>query len=129
MKNIKFYNLPNQIKHLTFDGDKTDLRLHNDEMFSWGAKTKKEYNKAVKEIDSINYEGNGWKIYAWYDISGYDYWMKNMEEPNYIQITISFDKGNVSTDEVIKISNALEDAICEADAIQNRYSYNPYLAD
>jgi len=127
-KKIAFYNIPalmpNHCK-LTFDGDKKDLRLHSEEMFRWGAKGKREYTKGQKEIDNISYKGKGWELYAWYDASSFEYWMKQMEETNYIQISISFDKTFIDTEEINKIADAVDNAISEADAIQFKYSYDP----
>ena len=128
MKKINFWDIPNLIKgnyHLTFDGDKKDLRLHSEENFRWGGKTKKEYNKAAKEIDGIEAKGNGWSLYAWYDVSSYEYWMKKMEETNYIQITVSFDKEKVNESELPLIVKALDNALAEAEAIENKYSFDP----
>jgi len=127
MDTIKFYDIPKLVTmgKLTFDGQKDDLRLHCDDSFSWGAKNKTAYNKAAKAIDKIQYSGNGWKIYAWYDISGYDYWMKNMKETNYIQITVAFDTEDIDKDEIGAIDKALDSAIADADALQKEYSYDP----
>ena len=129
MKKINFWDIPSMITgnnyHLTFDGDKTDLRLHSEENFSWGGKTKKEYNAAAKQIDAIKAKGKGWNLYAWYDVSSYEYWMKQHQEQNYIQITISFDKTTVNESEIPLIIKALDNALADADAIQNKYSFNP----
>ena len=124
-KTIKFYDLVDEISGLEYDGDPTDLRLHSDERFSFGANRESEYNEAIKEIDDINYKGNGWEIYASYDVSGYDYWMKNMEERNYITITVSFDKEDVDRNEIEKIDKAMSDAIQDAGYIDNKYDYMP----
>jgi len=125
MKQVKFSDLPNFIKGLTFDGDINDLRLHADEQFNWGAETKKEYNEATKAIDAISYKGNGWELYAWYDVSSFEYWMMNQQEQNYIQISILFDKPTVNEDEVSLIYKALDSALADADALENKYSFNP----
>lgn len=127
MKKIKFWDIPKLVKYgqLTFDGDKTDLRLHSDLCFVWGAKTKAKYNAATKAIDSLSAKGNGWEIYAWYDVSGFEYWMKRMEETNYIQITVAFDAETIDESEVNKIDSAIDTALAEAEAIQNEYNYDP----
>lgn len=126
---MKYYNLVEILNkrnlHMTFDGDKTDLRLHSDEIFNWGAKGKRNYNKAEKEIDAIEFKGPGWQVYAGFDVSGFDYWMKRMEETNYVQITIAFDKEDINSSEIDAIYNALDEAHAESESIQNRYNYNP----
>lgn len=127
MKKIPFNRLPIFITSgkLDFDGDKKDLRLHSSDNFSWGAKTKREYLAACKAIDKIEYKGDGWKLYAWYDVSGYEYWMKNQQEPNYIQLSISFDSDTIKEAEISKINYALDMALADADAIEHKYSFNP----
>jgi hypothetical protein len=129
MEKVKFYDLPTKLKFgkLEFDGDKKDKRLHSEEIVYWGASTKKQYNAACKGIDKIEYKGEGWKIYAWYDVSSYEYWMKNMKEQNYIQISVSFDSDTISKDEVSKLDYALDCALADADAIAYKYNFNPYL--
>ena len=125
MKTVKFWDIPNTIKNLTFDGDKSDMRLHNDSDFNWGAKTKKDYQKAIKLIDKISYKGNGWQLYAWYDVSSYEYWMKQQQEQNYITISVSFDNEDIQESEIKEIDNAIIAAEIEAGQIADNYNYNP----
>jgi len=125
MKTIKFWNIPNKIKELSFDGDKTDLRLHSDANFRWGAKGIRQYNKTEKEIDKFEIQGNGWLLYAGYDTSGFHYWMKNMEETNYIMLAIMFEKVNINVDEIDKIETALYNAIDWAKGMEQKYNYDP----
>jgi hypothetical protein len=99
MKTIKFYEIPNKITSLEFDGDKTDLRLHYEEMTSFSAETEEEYNVITKILDKFQIQGNGWLIVLHYDVSGYDYWVKQMGERNYIGITIHFENEDVPFDE------------------------------
>jgi len=125
MKTIKFWDLADRNTKLNFDGDKADLRLHSDESFNWGARTKADYKKACKEIDNVSYKGKGWQLFAWYDVSSYEYWMKQMQEQNYIQITIAFDSENVAKDEKDNILAALDMALADADSIAYKWNYNP----
>tara|TARA_R110000868_G_scaffold392913_1_gene663796 strand:+ start:94 stop:492 length:399 start_codon:yes stop_codon:yes gene_type:complete len=127
MKQVNFWDIPQLIKYgkFNFDGDKKDLRLHSDESFRWGAKTKTKYNAGKKAIDRISAKGNGWQIYAWYDVSSFEYWMKQMEETNYIQITISFDAETIDETELSKLDSAIDNALAEAEAIENQYNYDP----
>ena len=111
--------------YITHDGDKTDLRLHLDNSFYWGAKKETAYKKACKEIDNIKNKGNGWFLYCWYDVSGFDYWMKKEQEQNYVQISIGFDSFKVSQKEIASISEAIENAVMDAKNIIDKYDYNP----
>ena len=44
---------------------------------------------------------------------------------NYIQITIAFDKTTIEENEIPLIVKALDYALADADAIENKYSFNP----
>lgn len=126
---MKYFELPELLAkrnlHITFDGDKTDLRLHSDENYRWGAKLKRDYKKACKAIDAIEFKGNGWQVYAWYDVSSFEYWMKQMEETNYIQISIAFDSEDIEDTEVENIYNAIDTAHAIAENIAYEFNYDP----
>lgn len=122
---MKFYDIPLEIKTLEFDGDKTDLRLHSTEQIYWGADNEISYNKATEAIDKISYKGKGWRLFAWYDISGFNYWMENMREPNYIQLSIYFEKEDISPKSIKAIKTSIDKAIDRAYDIAR---YNNHLA-
>jgi hypothetical protein len=98
---------------------------YENESFSWGGSTKKEYQQGAKAINAINYTGKGWNIYAWFDVSCYEYWMKKQQEQNYIQVTIRIDTENILQSDVDKIMDALDSALADADAIAYKYSFDP----
>ncbi len=106
---IKFYNIPEKIKCLEYDGDKTDLRLHLDEHISWFEEDEVKYISIEKDIDVKEIKRLHYTVYAWCDASGYDYWMKQQEEHNYIQITVSFDKDYISTNDIKQLGNDLDE--------------------
>lgn len=122
---VEYSELVDRIDGLEFSGDDNDLYLDSDSSFNFGAETESEYKKAIKKIDDISYKGKGWKIYAWYDVSGFDYWMVKQQEQNYIKITISFDEKNIDEEEVSKIQNSLNSAISDASDIADEYNYEP----
>jgi hypothetical protein len=123
---IKFYEIANILDlDLEYDGDETDLRLHGREKLNWGAETAAEYEEATNAIDAISYKGNGWEVYATYDVSGFDYWMLQQEEPNYINMTIMFDNDNVDVTEIPAIKNAMDMAYSDAYSISEKYDYAP----
>lgn len=121
---LRFDELPIIIKPLTFDGQLTDMRLHVDEMPYWMTNTEEEYNIACAEIDALGYKGNGWTVYAWYDVSGYDYWRHQQEEQNYISITVSFGKEVIPAKEIAEILTQVYKIIDEAKVIAEKYDYN-----
>jgi hypothetical protein len=123
---IKFYEIANILDlDLEYDGDETDLRLHGEEKLNWGAETNAEYEEATNAIDAISYKGNGWEVYATYDVSGFDYWMLQQEEPNYINMTIMFDNDTVDVTEITAIKNAMDMAYSDAYSIAEKYDYVP----
>ena len=119
---IKFYEID---LDLEYDGDETDLRLHGREKLNWGAETPAEYEEATNAIDAISYKGNGWEVYAIYDVSGFDYWMLQQEQPNYITMTIMFDNDTVDVTEIPAIKNAMDMAYSDAYSISEKYDYVP----
>lgn len=124
---INFYDLVNHIPTLEFDGDKTDKRLHSQEQFNWGAKLESEYKEAEKQIETLVKRGKGWEIYCWCDVSGWDYWMNQQEESNYIMTTIMFDESAVEESEIEAIKNALDEILYDAECISETYSFMPEL--
>jgi hypothetical protein len=126
---VKFFEIVNEIKNLEYDGDPKDRRLHSESRFYWGANNEDDYDEATKQINQIGIKGKGWEIYATYDVSGYDYWMKTTREPNYIHIVVSFDKQTVHEDEIGKIESALYEAIMDAERISNAFDYDPSTSD
>ena len=123
---IKFYKLADILDlDLEYDGDETDLRLHGSEMLNWGAETEAEYKEATDAIDAISFKGNGWEVYAWYDVSGFNYWMVQQEEQNYINVTIMFAVDSIDASEIPAIKNAMESAYSEAYSISEKYDYVP----
>ena len=124
---MKFWEIIKEIPSLEFDGDKTNRRLHSVEQYNWGAKEEPKYAKAEEEIDAIFFKGDGWEVYCWYDVSGWDYWMNNQEESNYIMTTIAFENEDVSPQEISKIKSAVDEALYTAENISFQYSYRPEL--
>ena len=123
---IKFYEIANILDlDLEYDGDETDLRLHGEEKLNWGAETAAEYEEATNAIDAISYKGNGWEVYATYDVSGFDYWMMQQEEQNYLTMTIMFDNNTVDVTEITAIKNAMDMAYSDAYSIAEKYDYVP----
>ena len=104
------------IKGLTDDDEISGTHFHYDaeSMHMWTAKTHKEYRDIEKRIDKIGKKTKAFEVYAWCDISGFDYWVKKQEEPNYIQISVVLKKKNLSPIEIKALKRALEDAECDA---------------
>lgn len=77
----------------------------------WGATNENDYIRQEKIIDNYERAGNGWKLNAWCDISGFNYWMIQQEESNYVSIDVVLTKDNYTDEEI----NEIRDAIINAD--------------
>lgn len=58
----------------------------------WSADSKKEYKKKESTISKWKYEDELMRAYAWCDFSGYDYWVVQQEEENYVGIDVYLKK-------------------------------------
>lgn len=122
---MKFWNIPDSIEELQFDGDKTDLRLHVEDHFNWGAEEEEDYQKAEERLEEFEIKRNGYTVYMWCDISGYDYWMKAQQETNYIQISVAFDKEDFNEELIEELKDAVQEALAYAESIAIDYSHDP----
>ena len=121
---IKFWDIPEKLKVLTFDGDDSDLRLQADnESFGWSEMDEKEYDKVEKALDKFEVKGKGYTVYCSYDVSGYDYWMIKQEEPNYVNISVSFDTADFPVKELRDLGKAVQKAINFGQDIE--YAHTP----
>lgn len=100
------------------DDDGTMERLHYDGNYDnqWTAETKREYQSIEKRISKIGAKRAAYEIYAWCDTSGFDYWVRRQQEPNYIQISVSL-KRKLTKLEVARLKRDLEDAASDAECI------------
>lgn len=83
----------------------------------WTRDTEKEYNKVTNQLDKLTSKGKGYEIYVWYDISGYDYWVLNMKEENYAQISIRFDGDTFKPRQIQALVNKIERVIDKVNSI------------
>lgn len=114
MKTIPFYEIPNHIDELEFDGDKGDLRLHHQDHINWTEPNKKEYEQTEKELDAFRIKRKSYSIYFRYDVSGYEYWVEEQEEENYIGITVEFNNTDLTLEEVEQLEEDIEEAYFQA---------------
>lgn len=95
----------------TFDGyDVFDTLVWN----------KKGYNSFYNKVDKLHLESDLFECHLMYDVSGYNYWTLDMEESNYLFITIEF-KREVTESELESILNEIMDKIIYP--IQTKWEY------
>lgn len=78
--------------------------------YQWSAPTRREYETIEAKISNFEATGDGWRLYAWCDVSGFEYWMLKQREPNYIQFTLEFTKAEFHPDEIKEIDRAVDRA-------------------
>lgn len=100
------------VRNLEHDGDDTDLRLHVHSIDSnWFCNDEKHYVEIENEIDAFEIKRKAYTVHMWCDVSGFDYWMKQMDEPNYIQVTVSFNELYTDENDLNELANDVEKAI------------------
>jgi len=82
----------------------------------WIGMNKEEYNKFENIINKTKIDTPLYTITSWCDASGYDYWVKQQEEDNYIIITIKIKK-DFKAENIAELDMAI-------DAFENRLYIN-----
>jgi hypothetical protein len=103
---------------LGYDGIESN-HIYLDDQFRWSHKNKKGYDEIAKKIDDAEIKGNGYIVYASYDISGYNYWVKQMEESNYMSISILFDNDYFNDDNMNQLINDIDEVFSRCQEIEN----------
>lgn len=78
----------------------------------WTAESEEEYLKKAKLIDAYGYKDDLMEVYAWYDVSGYDYWVIQQQEENYVSIDVLLKKmpEEYTQEEIEKIRDVIIEA-------------------
>lgn len=99
--------------------DNGDNSLDVEQNDYWSRDTEEEYNNITNKLDKINIKGKGYKIYVWYDVSGFHYWVIKQQEENYAQITISFDNDYINNRQLKALENKIQRCISRVQNIIN----------
>jgi len=70
------------------DGNKIDVYTK----CSWTADSEEDYIKKEGIISNYKVENHLFKINAWCDVSGYDYWVVKQKEENYVSVDVVLKK-------------------------------------
>jgi GTP-binding protein EngB required for normal cell division len=106
MGTLKTLDLPNHIQELTLcDKDNLSFDYQNNSHY-WMTETEEEYKKVLSKIDKLKMENKTYLIYAWYDISSFDYW-KRERDTNYIQLTVVIKKPILTNKQIYRLENDL----------------------
>lgn len=93
--------------------DKSNNKIDVYSSVYWTADNKAEYNRKEKLIHDYKVDNDLFDLFAWCDISGYDYWVIQQEEENYVSIDVVLKKDvELYTDEEIE---QIREAIIVAD--------------
>jgi len=107
---------------LDYDFEGTTINVYGSAY--WGADNESDYKRQEKLIDDYRKQLSCGDLHVWCDISGYNYWMVQQEEANYISITVNLNVDDLTADQITEIENA----IIEADGFmtENLNSYLPF---
>ncbi len=70
---------------------------------SFGAQTKKEYNRVAKLLENYRIDNDKFSINLSFDVSGFKYWMKNMKEDVQITIVVTLKTKDLSDADIVSI--------------------------
>lgn len=79
-----------------------------DQMIPWYYSNKKDYDTAESEIEDMAVSKPFYQLYTRHDTSGYDYWIKKQNEPNYIDITVRLTHKGLPEDQVDDLVRDIE---------------------
>ncbi len=79
---------------------------------SWSGIDKEDYQRRENIVNCWAYEDDLITAYSWCDSSGFDYWVIQQEEENYVSIDVYLKKlpSKYTQEEIEKISNVIFDA-------------------
>lgn len=112
---MKTKDLLKLIPGLSLVGDMEEITFDAQDQFYWDADDEKTYIAIEQEISSILYNRKNWRIYAWYDVGGFEYWSK--AGLNYIQLTLHVKKDTITKQEFEAIKKAWDQALSRAGEI------------
>lgn len=61
-------------------------------LINWAAPTKKAYKAIIAGFKALEVNKPLYSIYVSYDVSGFDYWMKDMQETQYGHLVVSLNE-------------------------------------
>ncbi len=122
---IELLKTISKLTNLSHDGDQGDNRLHYEQdrinVFA-SVMTRKEYDKMEKDISKKSIKGKGYEVYAWNDISGFDYW-NNDTDGNYIQITVQLtDLNKLNIEQLKQDADSLFEYFQKYDNLEQYYA-------
>lgn len=99
--------------------NKYDLFLEN-----FFTTNEKEYEMIESILDNFSVENDAFDLYVSYDVSGFDYWINNVAETNYIMLVIDLKK-ELTINEQNELGSNIRDfqeKLNEYDGVRNAYS-------
>lgn len=111
---------------LCFDGNDSRLFYDQDNIIVYAQiMSEEEYKKMIKALD-FEIKGDGYTVYGWNDVSGYEYWTRDKEDnphswdSNYIQVTVRIENIDKVNPEQMKK---------DAEKVFNKFYYDYHNMD
>lgn len=116
MKPININNIPDIIGNkdgewwLTFDGGDDEDRLFVEPYIQWYEPNENKYKRIEKMIDKFEIKRKHFTVYCGYDVSGYNYWITDMNEGNYFAITVCLHNRTLPRHSILPLARAVQRA-------------------
>lgn len=111
------------LKNCFYEVELADDNTYDVGHFIFASNKKEVYENLTKFFDSLEYKGQGFDIYISYDVSGFDYWIKNMREPNRMNLIVQIT--NVYNDwELVENARRIENILQEIDLLTYQGIFN-----
>ena len=124
MESIKIVDLPALLSGW-WDVEKTTL--YNNEDIRWGVPFKTTYAKAEKKIRAFKVKTPCYSIGCEFDVSGFEYWMKNMKESNYCNFSVYFERDELPVSEIEQLKKDIDKALGFLAEIETQFDYLPEI--
>lgn len=115
------------ILNMDYDGNGDDRLFHPENINTFvNLMDRDEYSQLEKELnDTKQIDRKNYTVYAWNDVSGYDYWHEGgkFQDSNYIQVTAHIKNVNLSSSELKQLENDIDELYWHFSGYDNTEEY------
>lgn len=115
---------------LKYDGgDDTRLFVENSLTVFVLPMSEENYKKMEEDLASYSIKGEGYSVYGWNDVSGFNYWKNSGEsgDANYIQVTVDIENPDVV--DPVKIKKDVQSATNHFEQYENGDEVSEFWSD